>query len=554
MRFFTTMLVALLSILGACNLKAQVTVSHESTSTPASEITTGYYVIKTKVRATDPYWLYVDNTADVNSRVKFSSTLSTTDLTNVWRIEKKDDGSFYMLNVGKGVYIQSQKAMGDTGETGADLRVTCDKNAAAYFSAREFTVGSGTTKLDENAFSLSTDVPSATGMRQHLHVYDGTMTSRLSTWGNTIGTEAVDARSTLVQFAFYKATLDYSTFSDVPAIRENCLYYIQGANGYYLGNQDSNGNSVYTNDQNSACKFYIKKTDDGRYEFYTEGGNTHITFSNAIWFMASNNNDNNKVYFAINPTSTSGEFTINNYNAQSSPNKFQYLQNGTSGKVTASTDNTAHWKFIPANDEAIAARDLTMTVKEGDNVHGNVATFSASYPVSLPEGSTAYTATYDEANNVINMTELAGNVIPANTGVLIKSETTGSLPMKPTLETGTEVTDNKFSAVGDADYTFTDNENVYLLGKSTEGTLCFRLMNTEGTQTIGAHKAYIKLDNAIEAASLQINFGGDVTGINNAAVNGANTKANVYYDLSGRRVMRPQHGLYIVNGKKVIIK
>ena len=155
---------------------------------------------------------------------------------------------------------------------------------------------------------------------------------------------------------------------------------------------------------------------------------------------------------------------------------------------------------------------------------------------------------------MINMTELAGNVIPANTGVLIKSETTGDLAMKPTLETGTEVTDNKFSAVGDADYTFTDNENVYLLGKSTEGTLCFRLMNTEGTQTIGAHKAYIKLDNAIEAASLQINFGGDVTGINNAAVNGANTKANVYYDLSGRRVMRPQHGLYIVNGKKVIIK
>ena len=29
---------------------------------------------------------------------------------------------------------------------------------------------------------------------------------------------------------------------------------------------------------------------------------------------------------------------------------------------------------------------------------------------------------------------------------------------------------------------------------------------------------------------------------------------NVYYDLSGRRVMNPTKGLYIVNGRKVIIK
>ena len=40
-------------------------------------------------------------------------------------------------------------------------------------------------------------------------------------------------------------------------------------------------------------------------------------------------------------------------------------------------------------------------------------------------------------------------------------------------------------------------------------------------------------------------------------VNGEGLKVNgseVYYDLQGRRVLYPTKGLYIVNGKKVILK
>ena len=62
MRLFTTLLVALLSIVGASNLKAQVTVSYENTATAPSEITTGYYVIKAKAKSIADCWLYMDNT------------------------------------------------------------------------------------------------------------------------------------------------------------------------------------------------------------------------------------------------------------------------------------------------------------------------------------------------------------------------------------------------------------------------------------------------------------------------------------------------------------
>ena len=48
-------------------------------------------------------------------------------------------------------------------------------------------------------------------------------------------------------------------------------------------------------------------------------------------------------------------------------------------------------------------------------------------------------------------------------------------------------------------------------------------------------------------------FDDESTGI--STVRGdASTRTGAVYDLSGRRVQNPQHGLYIVNGKKVVIK
>lgn len=52
----------------------------------------------------------------------------------------------------------------------------------------------------------------------------------------------------------------------------------------------------------------------------------------------------------------------------------------------------------------------------------------------------------------------------------------------------------------------------------------------------------------IEAAGI------DITGIGNAATIDGNNGTNVIYDLSGRRVQKAVKGLYIVNGKKVLVK
>ena len=60
----------------------------------------------------------------------------------------------------------------------------------------------------------------------------------------------------------------------------------------------------------------------------------------------------------------------------------------------------------------------------------------------------------------------------------------------------------------------------------------------------------LKSDPGVSGAR-SLNLDGDVTAIKNIKVG---TEDNIYYDLQGRRVLYPTKGLYIVNGKKVIIK
>ena len=69
--------------------------------------------------------------------------------------------------------------------------------------------------------------------------------------------------------------------------------------------------------------------------------------------------------------------------------------------------------------------------------------------------------------------------------------------------------------------------------------------------TLGKGKAYLHLDGAPAAPYLSFE-GGETTGIGN--VNRETITNNQYYTLDGRRVENPSNGVYIVNGKKVVIK
>lgn len=73
---------------------------------------------------------------------------------------------------------------------------------------------------------------------------------------------------------------------------------------------------------------------------------------------------------------------------------------------------------------------------------------------------------------------------------------------------------------------------------------------TETAVKMNPYRAYMVEDGA-SSRELDLVIDGVSTGIKNMKVG---TDDNVYYDLQGRRVLYPTKGLYIVNGRKVIIK
>lgn len=552
MRNFTTLILTLLlTLCGATTAQAQTFVTYAETSTPASEIETGLYVIKGKVSSSQERWLYVNN-----SDVYFSENIEESSLKNVWQIEKRDDGSFYMMNVGTSKYLKlgGGKDSEDTNPANnCHVTTNSNKNNASYFTARTFADHSDW-RMDDNSFVIFAGAPTSTGNRHRMVIYNGQITGQLSTW--TESTSSTSIGSTTVQFDFYKVDLDYTALQqNVPTLSEGCLYYLQGANGNYISTtQNAEGHGMSTSDKSSARTFYVKKIDDLSYQIFTDNGTTKVTYSNALWFVPKSQDEANKDLWTIKPVSGTEYFTLNDLNSGT----LQYMLNSDNGSIvgkgTDPTAENARWKFVPANDAATEAASLTANVQTGDAVHGNVTTFSASYPVAIPNGYKAYTATYEASSNVINVTELAGKVIPANTGVLLRGEVNASLSIKPTMQTGTAVTGNVLTAVGDADKTFdtTTDTKIYLLGKQ-DGNLCFRHMSTSGTQTIGKHKAYINLSGVSNEnlATLRIRFDGEATGIANATMTQQGVD-NSMFDLSGRRVSRPTHGIYIKGGKKVI--
>ena len=101
----------------------------------------------------------------------------------------------------------------------------------------------------------------------------------------------------------------------------------------------------------------------------------------------------------------------------------------------------------------------------------------------------------------------------------------------------------------------TGGDKYYLLANGSNGLGWYYGAENGAAFTNGAHKAYLALSNeeAAGARSFSLFDDDEPTGIN--AVKGERSRVNdVIYDLQGRRVAQPTKGLYIVNGKKVIIK
>lgn len=174
------------------------------------------------------------------------------------------------------------------------------------------------------------------------------------------------------------------------------------------------------------------------------------------------------------------------------------------------------------------------------------ATFAPAGNVTIPSDVTAYTVKVNEDNSTITLTEVASDaVLPAGTGLLVAG-TAGDYTFKGTTSDATTLDKNDLKVAGTS--TTADGKQYGLA--QVDGKVGFHKI-TSGT-TIKEGKAYLEVSGADAAKMSFFSLGGDITGINE--VEAAKTANGAFYTLQGVKVAKPTKGLYINNGKKVIVK
>lgn len=191
-----------------------------------------------------------------------------------------------------------------------------------------------------------------------------------------------------------------------------------------------------------------------------------------------------------------------------------------------------------------------------------IATFSAPFAFTVPEGVNAYVVETAPTGSTAQMAQLAtaGNTVAANTGVILYGATSeAQVRMIPATETGASNASSLLgnSAGGTKQIVDVAGETNYILA-SKGGNIVFSKALANGeNKSISMNKAYLSISAGSGVNQFALSFGdeGETTGINAIEASQAGSAAAPLYDLCGRRISQPAtHGIYIRGGKKFMVK
>lgn len=232
----------------------------------------------------------------------------------------------------------------------------------------------------------------------------------------------------------------------------------------------------------------------------------------------------------------------------------QAVQNCVSGEVKTLTYTLTHADFASGAATVRLMADWShldlLPVSKAISAAG-WATYCSPYALNLAGANATLEDAFiitGGADGVLTKSSVKSSTVPAGTGLLLKgSEGTVTIPIVGT--SSTDVSSNKL--VGKtANYELAANGGYVLMNDATHGLGFYKNANAF---TVGANTAYLPAGFTVGAARAFYSFDEDVTGIDEAK--SQKPMANCqYFDLQGRRVAQPTKGLYIMNGKKVIVK
>ena len=227
------------------------------------------------------------------------------------------------------------------------------------------------------------------------------------------------------------------------------------------------------------------------------------------------------------------------------------LTNEQEYPATAEGDYVASW-----NSSAAASQWTIEPIEEFYITigKGGWSTINYAFPVSLPASVVKAYAVSGETESAVSLAE----VEPVGGAILLPSNT-------PVFLEGTEgaVCTVSILTSKPSEISVTNELSGTLLPESPEGTIygiatpsgqptaLYKMR--EGT-TIPCNKAYLESTQS-SVAKLDLNFGGQPTGIESLTPDPTTVDSNVLYDLNGRRVLYPTRGIYVTgSGKKIYLK
>jgi len=214
----------------------------------------------------------------------------------------------------------------------------------------------------------------------------------------------------------------------------------------------------------------------------------------------------------------------------------------------------SEWSKYANAIEAIPA----LAVRDAGGELGSWCTYyNGMADVTVADGTTVYTAKRNNEGGV-TLTATGSNIIKRGEAVLLKSA--ANVVLSSAASSGDGVYDGNELQGVDVETPQDANTTYYVLSKVNGVFGFYKLARENGNSEpikLGANKAYLAVANAHDAPEF-IGFGENTTAINEHEFNESHELSGAIYDLQGRKIANGQKptakGLYIVNGKKIVIK
>lgn len=238
-----------------------------------------------------------------------------------------------------------------------------------------------------------------------------------------------------------------------------------------------------------------------------------------------------------------------------------YINDGSyDGSLYNDYKEEASWETFDGADRLHRYFPLTVT-------SAGWATLYIGFATQLPEGMKAYIVTESSVSTNIATLQRVNNIVPATTPLVVKCETPGTYALLPYTGSVDEIAKWQNKLIGsyigqESQWGVPVNQSeavegsILTLGRNSNGVVGFYFYRGTRIPPYRAYLTYNSVQNTRAYFSFVINDDLEETADIKTIDNGQLTIDNGVYDLSGRRFegQPTRKGLYIVNGKKVVIK